>query len=185
MGLSYLQNKSWLEITREERLYCAFLYWDVKDREKDFISWLDDNYDLQLNSNAGWEIGYEVCFYRDLLKSRGKSVNPTQYPSKRTFDLCLFSEETIVIIEAKVQQMFKESQIYAFQKDRDDIPKIVGKEIDTKIIALASSRYYENYEKFGKKDILKNFDARISWAEIYDSYSQKDIYKQANNIYKK
>ncbi len=185
MGFSYLQDKSWLEITREERLYCAFLYWDVKDREKDFISWLDDNHDLQLDCDAGWEIGYEVCFYRDLLKSRGESVNPTQYSSKRTFDLCLFSEETILIIEAKVQQMFKESQICAFQKDRDDIPKIVGKEIDTKIIALASSHYYENYKKFGQNDILKKFDACISWAEIYDLYNQRDIYKQANDIYKK
>lgn len=185
MGFSYLQNKSWLEITREERLYCAFLYWDVKDREKNFISWLDDNYDLQLDSDAGWEIGYEVCFYRDLLKSRRESVNPKQYSSKRTFDLCLFSEETIVIIEAKVQQMFKESQICAFQKDRADIPKIIDKEIDTKIIALASSKYYENYEKFGQNDILKIFDACISWAEIYNSYNQRDIYKQANDIYKK
>ncbi|MBA7581357.1 hypothetical protein ES708_23259 [subsurface metagenome] len=185
MGFSYLQDKSWLEITREERLYCAFLYWDAKDREKDFISWLDDNHDLQLDSDAGWEIGYEVCFYRDLLKSRGESVNPTQYSSKRTFDLCLFSEETMVIIEAKVQQMFKESQIRAFQKDRDDIPKIVGKEIDTKIIALASSHYYENYDKFGQKDILKKFDACISWADIYDSYNPRYIYKQADDIYGK
>ena len=185
MGFSYLQNKNWLEITREERLYCAFLYWDIKDRKRNFISWLNDNHGLQLNRDAGWEIGYEVCFYRDLLKSRGESVNPTQYSSKRTFDLCLFSEETMVIIEAKVQQMFKESQICAFQKDRDDIPKIVGKEIDTKIIALASSKYYENYEKFGQNDMLKIFDACISWAEIYDSYNQRDIYKQANDIYKK
>lgn len=185
MGFSYLQNKNWLEITREERLYCAFLYWDIKDREKDFISWLDNNHGLQLDSDAKWEVGYEVCFYRDLLNSRGKSVNPTQYPSKRTFDLCLFSEEAMVIIEAKVQQMFKESQIRAFQKDRDDIPKIVGKEIDTKIIALASSQYYKNYEQFGQNDMLKTFDACISWVEIYDSYSQRDIYKQANDIYNK
>ena len=159
MGFSYLQGKSWLEITREERLYCAFLYWDVKDREKDFISWLNDSHGLQLDSDAGWEIGYEVCFYRDLLKSRGESVNPTQYSSKRTFDLCLFSEEAMVIIEAKVQQQFKESQIRAFQKDRDDIPKIVDKKIDTKIIALASSHYYENYDKFGQNDMLANFNA--------------------------
>ena len=162
MGFSYLQNKNWLEITREERLYCAFLYWDIKDREKNFISWLDDNHGLQLDSDAGWEIGYEVCFYRDLLKSRGESVNPIQYSSKRTFDLCLFSEEAMVIIEAKVRQMFKESQIRAFQKDRDDIPKIVDKKIDTKIIALASSRYYENYDKFGQNDLLKEFNACIS-----------------------
>jgi len=185
MGLSYLQNKNWLEITREERLYCAFLYWDIKDRERDFISWLNDNHGLQLNSDAGWEIGYEVCFYRDLLKSRGKSVSPTQYSSKRTFDLCLFSEETIVIIEAKVQQQFKESQIRAFQKDREDIQKIIDKEIDTKMIALASSHYYKHYNKFGRNDILKSFNACISWAEIYDSYSQRDIYKQADDIYNK
>lgn len=185
MGFSYLQGKSWLEITREERLYCAFLYWDIKGREKDFVSWLDDNHGLQLDSDAEWEVGYEVCFYRDLLKSRGKSVNPTQYSSKRTFDLCLFSEEAMVIIEAKVQQMFKESQMRAFQKDRDDIPKIVGKQIDTNIIALASSHYYENYDKFGQNDMLKKFNACISWAEIYDSYSQRDIYKQADDIYNK
>ena len=185
MGFSYLQDKNWLEITREERLYCAFLYWDIKGREKDFVSWLDNNHGLQLNSDAGWEVGYEVCFYRDLLKSRGKSVNPTQYSSKRTFDLCLFSEEAMVIIEAKVQQMFKESQIRAFQKDRDDIPKTVDRKIDTKIIALASSQYYKNYEKFGQNNILEYFDARISWIEIYDSYSKRNIYKQADDIYNK
>lgn len=185
MGFSYLQNSSWLKITREERLYCAFLYSDIRDREEDFILFLNNNHNMKLDSNTEWEAGYEVCFYRDLLRSRGESVNPTQYSSKRTFDLCLFSEDTIVIVEAKVQQMFKESQISTFQKDRDDIPKIIGKKIDTKIVALASSHYYENYKKFGQNDILKQFDACISWAEIYDLYNQKNIYQQANDMYKK
>jgi hypothetical protein len=186
MGFSYLQGKSWLDITREERLFCAFLYWDIRSREKDFVAWLNKNHGLQLDEEAQWEVGYEVCFYRDLLKSKGKSIINKQYSSKRTFDLCLFSESTIVVIEAKVQQGFEKSQIDDFKKDKDALMDITGNAVQVKFLALASSQYFDNYMKYGKgeKDLLDMFHARISWAQIYDSYNRRDLYQRADSIYK-
>jgi len=41
MGLSYLKNKNWSEITREERYFCAELYFAIKGNETDFVKWLN------------------------------------------------------------------------------------------------------------------------------------------------
>lgn len=185
MGFTYLGGKSWLDVTREERLFCSYLYWDVKGKERDFVLWLNENTDLGLEPDVDWEVGYEVCFYRDLLKSRGESLTSGGYSPKRTFDLCLFSEDTIVIIEAKVQQMFDDSQVDVFQKDRDDIPRITDKKTKVKVVALASSEYFENYAKYGRHDILSkpSFDAKISWKQIYALYPNR-VYLDADRKYR-
>jgi len=103
MGFIYLDGKNWIDVTREERLFCSYLYWDIKKSVKDFVSWLSTISGLALRFDDTWEVGYEVCFYRDLQKFRRKPLDLTRYSRKRTFDICLFSESTIVIIEAKVQ----------------------------------------------------------------------------------
>lgn len=185
MGFTYLDGKDWIEVTREERLFCSYLYWDIKGKEHRFIEWLNINSELRLKSEDTWEVGYEVCFYRDLQKFKGKPLDLTRFSGKRTFDLCLFSESTIIIIEAKVQQMFKESDIQEFQKDRTNIPELTGKDLNIHIIALASSRYYENYSKYGKKNILSepNFDTLISWKQMGELY-RKNIYFEAEKKYR-
>jgi len=186
MGFTYLGGKNWLDVTREERLFCSYLYWDIKDKEKDFILWLNENTDLELRVDDKWEVGYEVCFYRDLKKMKGESIRGTEYSPKRTFDLCLFSEDTIVIIEAKVQQGFDESQVKVFEKDRHDIRRITRKNIEVLVVALASSKYFDNYNRYGKHNILAKFDALITWEQMNDLYNNsRGIYLQANESYKK
>ena len=183
MGFTYLNGENWLDVTREERLFCSHLYQDIIGKEKGFILWLNENKKFDLKASDDWEVGYEVCFYRDLLKLRKESINSTDYSSKRTFDLCLFSENAIVIIEAKVQQMFNESQIKVFEKDRHDIRRITGKNIEVLVVALASSKYFDNYNRYGKHNILAKFDARITWEEMYDLY-KNEIYLKAKGKYK-
>ena len=183
MGFSYLNGKNWLDITREERLFCSYLYWDISGTERDFITWLNTNTKLRLNTDSNWEVGYEVCFYRDLLKLKGKPLRGSGYSQKRTFDLCLFSEDAIVIIEAKVQQMFDESQVKVFENDRHDVKRITGKNIEVLVVALASSKYFDNYDIYGKHNILAKFDARITWEEMYDLY-KNEIYLKAKGKYK-
>ena len=41
MGFEYLKNKTWLEITREERLFSAYLFFLIKENEGKFIFWLN------------------------------------------------------------------------------------------------------------------------------------------------
>ena len=109
MGLSYLEGRSWWEVSREERFFCAQLFHLVQQGGLvRFLSYLNARHDAGLVVDANWELAYEVCFYRDLWQSRGKKRRP--FSKKRTFDLCLFSDETIVVIEAKAQQKFDDDQ---------------------------------------------------------------------------
>ena len=66
MGLSYLNGKTWSEVTRDERFFCSHLYNLIQNNGiAQFLSYLNKNHRTNFDTNAYWEIGYEVCFYRD------------------------------------------------------------------------------------------------------------------------
>ncbi len=185
MGFKYFKGKSWIDISREERLYCAHLYFQIKSKELEFVKWLNVNKNMKLPEDVEWEVGYEVCLYRDYFKHfREDSIKDNkEYPQKRTFDLCLFSVSNIVIIEAKVQQGFESEQSGEFLKDELFIKKLLKSDIKVDMLLLASSKYYKNYPKHGKKETLDGFNFRISWMELYNHYSN-NLYLKADRIYK-
>jgi hypothetical protein len=197
MGFDYLRGSNWIDITREERFFCAYSYFDIKKDVNRFILWLNKNTipcnKSVLNFELGdWEVGYEACFYRDLrkinenvpdilskFKEKGCSL-------KRTFDICLFNERRIVVIEAKVHQSYDSEQIEHFKKDREKLPsileEIVGRKIGLDIVALASSEYD------CKEDTKKNFNAYVTWKQISDEYigaDNKNVYLLADMKYRK
>lgn len=190
MGFEYLKGKHWSEVTRDERFFCAELYFCIKQDIRMFIKWLKDNERYPFNDrdlNTKWEIGFEVCFYRDyiqafdsdnsdiLLKrsSDKNKVKSKKYSPKRTFDLCLFSESKIVIIEAKAQQGFNAKQNKEFKNDKKDINRLIGNHIEVGIIALASSIYFNNVNKYGNQ--LPEVFGRnnFSWKEMAKLYNNK------------
>jgi hypothetical protein len=182
MGFTYLKDKNWKDITREERLFCAELYFSIKRNEKKFIKWLNEKAKLNLSPNeieTEWEAGYEVCFYRDYIHEIKTSKD--EYPSKRTFDLCLFSPKNIVIIEAKAQQGFNQKQLNKIKNDKQLLKKLL-KEKCPKIymIALYSSKYSP------KQQTLDFFDGKFTWADLFKFFEQNPIFifKRANDIYK-
>ena len=173
----------WSSITREERFFCSHLYHGILGKEKEFVKWLNSKTKLNLNENTGWEISFEVCFYRDYLKSIGKSVKKYSYsrnklfPQKRTFDLCLFSQDHIVIIEAKVQQNFDEKQIKDLIKDKKMVTELLRRSdhsVKVDGILLCSKEY--SYED-------KRFPV-IYWSNVPDEFSN-DILNQADGKFKK
>ncbi|MFC2014257.1 hypothetical protein ACFLU8_05265 [Chloroflexota bacterium] len=199
MGLSYLKGKNWIEVTREERLFCSYLYCDIQKDVNSFLKLLKtqpQNYRgkvlSNLNNYGDWEIGFEVCFYRDiyyLYKSTGETASESlaSFPLKRTFDLCLFSESRIIIIEAKVQQGFDDKQIKYFLDDKNkyipEILGILGKTVQVDVVALASSQYFKNCTQ----DTINSFDAYITWQQISEKYKplkKINIYQQADIKYK-
>lgn len=193
MGFTYLKDKNWKDITREERLFCAELHFSIKRNEKIFIKWLNEKAKLNLSPNeieTEWEVGYEVCFYRDyiheikqewekyLITNKNKKG---KYPSKRTFDLCLFSAKNIIIIEAKAQQGFNQKQLNEIKKDKHLLNKLLEKKCPKiYIIALYSSKYSP------KQQTLDCFDGKFTWAEIPENFEKHltFIFKRANDIYK-
>ena len=128
-----------------------------------------------------------MCFYRDYWKKLGpanKSIKDSEYPPKRTFDLCLFSKDRIVIIEAKVQQGFESGQLEKFDKDKDKMKKLLrergqAKDIRIDLVGLYSSEYDPS------DPVLKKFDAKITWDMVAELYKEDEIIKKADGLYRK
>jgi hypothetical protein len=51
-GFSYLGNKRWNEITRDERYFCAELFFDIKQDVNQFVKWLNIQVTLGFNERS-------------------------------------------------------------------------------------------------------------------------------------
>jgi hypothetical protein len=222
VSITYLKDKSWNDISREERLFCSHLYHAIASLpdKKTLITKLNSlespvkgfTNNLNLSKDTNWEVGFEVCFFRDLLLAQGVSVRGMKnngggyFSEKRTFDLCLFSQKELVIIEAKAQQGLTRKQCDVFQNDQDKIKELYdvlmkNKNVNSrpkhiKLVILASSHYFISPSFIFKKGVGKKFindnkdnpylSALISWKQISESIFPADpIFKNADDIYKK
>jgi len=219
MGINYLNNKSWNEITREERVFCSYLYHSILSLRdiKEFITKLNGidspiasfKNKLNLSIETPWEVGFEVCFYRDLLFAIGPSLRKVNaqanlhFSEKRTFDLCLFSNDELVIIEAKAYQGLSLKQNDDFKKDKEQIKKLfrylkeagfTNEMPKVKLLILASSKYFSSKSFVAEKGIGKRFTddnanndylcGLISWQQISDQIFPGDpIFKRADDVY--
>lgn len=219
MGLSYLNNKCWAEVTREERFFCAHL-WELlrRDRAQQLgrhlirrqvpsdgvsIPWFHDKLAKRIGDGEVREVGFEVCFYRDwpfgendLKLAQRKVDDAISSPSlaqaetssntrkgflKRTFDLCLFLDNEIVIVEAKAQQGFGTKQMSTFQEDRLLISEILQWNPEqVHLVALTSSRY-----KNPQANTRKVFEdgGWITWKFLADCYAPDPILAHADLTY--
>lgn len=224
MGFEYLNGKNWIDVTREERLFCAHLYHKINSPQnaKEFIKWINTiespvkefKNQNSLNSETDWEVSFETCFYRDLLKNYGYGVREkfeelAKIESigadavnliKRTFDLVLFSKDTIIIIEAKAagklcSKQFKEFEVEeklitgVFQYLNIKPPKIV-------FYILTAHKYYfsrafTSPNGIGKINIIDKqinneckVNSLLSWKQILDSEMFSDnIFRRAEEVY--
>jgi hypothetical protein len=175
MGLKYLDGKAWADVTREERFFCARLYGRILgETPSTFVGWLRDTHGFALDPEAGWEAAYEACFYRDLWHHRRKSG--ALYSPKRTFDLALFSDDAIVIVEAKAQQPFDEAQAETFALDRAQVVKETGVQT-VLLLGLCSSHCVV------PPAVSAVFDGSIlSWKELATRYTDP-VLARADDIY--
>ena len=165
---SLLNGYKWSEITREERFFCAHLYHLMIKNQAQTMLWIKNNLYPEINLEKTWEIGYEVCFYRDYYfwfkeeSSRAANLSP-----KRTFDLALFSDDELIIIEAKVHEIFKKAQVAAVFEDKQRIKTLFNKKVNVLCYALAPSKYFENSNTFKQKWLNKDFfDDKITWKQM-------------------
>jgi hypothetical protein len=169
MSIDYLDDQPWDAWSREERLFCAVLYEYARRDSADFARWLIDTAPVAAVQGEGdWDLGYEVCFYRDYLKRRNacdssiKTARGAGYPFKRTFDLCLFGERAIIIIEAKVCQGFEADQNEAFRDDIEYVQRAIGRPgFPVFIVPLATTHYLES----PRTSIDSLFTGSITWAQ--------------------
>ncbi|MCB0786574.1 MAG: hypothetical protein KDC02_20500 [Flavobacteriales bacterium] len=176
--IPYLGDHPWSAISREERFFCAELFFTLSRMKslKPFIAWLNAQCDLDLPEDDHWNVGYEVCFYRDLAHAVGlagtKSIRDKKVPGtenepfmfKRTFDLALFHPEHLIIMEAKAQQGLTSKQLSVFSKDRRDIEALLeamNAEVPkVHLLLLAQQRYLDSKRGKAKEKV---FAGGISW----------------------
>ena len=176
MGFKYFAGACWTDITRDERFFCQRLYELIKAEPiLDFANYLSTKLHLSIPLAGEWEIGYEVCFYRDLWQHRnrqGKLFSP-----KRTFDLCLFGESAIFIIEAKAAGDFDPDQNEVFKRDITEVRRLTGIE-NVQLVGLCSSKCRSDQSSestFGNKV--------IRWNELAERYRNDEILNRADYIY--
>lgn len=184
MTLPYFMNRPWTSWSREERLFCAVLWEHGRRDAPAFAGWLIDAAGLDLSPAGEWDLGYEACFYRDVLwHKNGLTAAGSSLPYKRTFDLCLFGEATVIVIEAKVCETFKPIQCADFARDAERIRTLEGMEkLDIKLVALASTRYFTNQPKHSP-EALRVFDGKVSWLQAAQRYDDPLLW-QADRMYK-
>lgn len=186
MGISYLDGRPWSDWTREERFFCAVLYSQAVKDPRRFAACLIDKAKLRVDLRGEWDLGYEVCFYRDYLWRKGlATARESGLPAKRTFDLCVFGERDIIIIEAKVCEPFDTRQNEVFWEDRDNINEKLGlKNLGVHVVALASSRYFAGKVKPGT---LAGFGGRIEWRQLAAEYGEdsglSSLLNRADSMY--
>jgi hypothetical protein len=168
-------EKTWSQVTRDERYFCAELFFEIRANPEPFLKLIG-------RSGKSYDFGYEACFYRDFLKNKDLSARKEKFPFKRTFDMLLLSENEIIIIEAKAFMGFDNKQLPYFTKDRELIPdmfKLVKSEAPkVSILAIHSSKYSP------AESTRKYFDKLIMWKDIADEYGSKnEILQRADDIY--
>lgn len=207
MTRPYFPNgKSWLlNISREERLFCTHLYEALrkKDNRRKFIDKLKAASGKEKISKAAlqkdnYEIGYEVCFYRDLAKAHDRAdLTPKSggFSPKRTFDLCLFGERYLVIVEAKAQACFDLKQLENLKEETLKFLKELGVEyqdLEIVIVCLGSSvllRGEHSSRKQHTKKVKCKCDFIVTWKDLSKLESNdkefSEIMKRADSCYKK
>lgn len=178
--LPYLHGKNWTAISREERLFCAELYFMLSRMSdlKPVVQWMNEQCPkLQLLVDDSWSVGYEVCFYRDHIHTfhfngtgsiRDKMVPNHERPfmSKRTFDLVLFHPKHLVIIEAKAQQGLDNEQVTIFQRDKEDLQALLAELApDVHLVLLCSQAYHT---KPRARSLRDRFDGSITWRGLHE-----------------
>lgn len=176
MSLSYLNYKTWSEVTRDERFFCSHLFYLIEENGiSDFLNYLNLKYDCTFDTSCYWEIAYEACFYRDLWQLRKRKTK--LYSPKRTFDLCLLSENSIIIIEAKSKQNFEIDQVESFKRDKEQVKIETGVE-KVYLSGLKSSKCPVPPE------IEIAFNGPVfTWDELSTYYNNDKILQRADDIY--
>jgi hypothetical protein len=180
MSVSYLKHQPWSRWSREERLFCAVLFEHARRAPAEFAKWLIVEAKLGVQADDTWDLGFEVRFYREFLWQQNRTARVDGLPPKRTFDLCLFGERAVIVIEAKVCEAFGAKQNTDIGRDKGLVRRLIGRdELVVNVVAIASSKYFET----APESTLDVFDGRVTWAQVARRYPDP-LLAQADGMYR-
>ena len=192
--VQWLDGKTWLDITREERNFCADLYLEIRDHPKEFVRFINECHvcsknasGKSLNETENWEVAYEMAYYRDLRHSNKAKGHEAEGNKQRKFDLALISDRQLVIVEAKAQGGFSSDDIKNYKKDLADIRESrEDQDVSVFLVLLCSSRWFcSKNRKVETKDVA---DYVITWKDLAGNSSivcskSKSSFCRAEKVY--
>jgi hypothetical protein len=177
MGFSWLDGQTWSQVTRDERFFCQALYNHIlAEGAGAFVRHLVADHRLQVDPGGEWEAAYEAVFYRDLWQHRGRQ-GPL-YSPKRTFDLALFGEHAIVVIEAKAAQGFDPDQNRVFERDIAEIKRQTGVPV-VHLVGLCSSK-----ARLSPRTRSTFTGPVLRWADLAARYDDAPLLQRADDVYR-
>lgn len=204
MQIKGVGTRTWLEVTREEREFCAILFQLIKENPQKFATFLNrcvtplGRRSCDLLEDQNWEVGFEVALYRDIEFCGGPSATPHAdckfYVNRsserramlaRKFDLALMRDDYFVVIEAKAEGFFKKEDVSKLEDDRLCIPRCFGSE-DAKVlvIGICSSKYNPRFAKEQATKFSKGFDGFVTWSELAAHYlNGRDVFLRADDVH--
>lgn len=192
--MSWLKNKKWVGITREERHFCAILYAELRNRPGDLVRFINQYSTHQkrtamdiLDPTKEWELAFEMAYYRDLNHAELAVGNESRGNPHRKFDLALLAANELVIFEAKAQGGFSNADKESYQKDLKNIYES-RPSLDVRLVVLCSSRWFDSANRKIKIECVAN--NVITWrslaAEIQSlSNESRNSFNRADAIYGK
>lgn len=121
-----------------------------------------------------------------MYKAIPTATRPVHFNSlaQTTFDLALFSDDAIIVIEAKGLESFGTAQLLRIHGIKDDVRALCGSNVTVVVYGLISSKYFTNISGPPMTASLHLLDGLLSWDALAKAYSGCSTLSQAEAIYK-
>lgn len=165
------------DLTRTEVFFTSSLHYAHQDNQHAIAKLLSKKLGLPDSLNVT-DSCYEVCLFRDLAKA-GYITRQSKSLEKQTFDnIFVLSDNSIVLVEAKAQQCFSNSQLNQMKKAREIIMQSSLPWVQVYLVGIISSRYSPKVETINK------FNGIIRWSELSEVFTcYRKVFDRADSIY--
>jgi len=172
-----MEIKKLSEITRTEVFFTGSLYHACIKNKDAIESLLISKLGLE-ETEVITDSGHEVCFFRDFAKEGYINRENASF-EKQTFDnVFIFSENTVVLIEAKAHQGFSPKQVRYMPDAAEKIKKSRQLPFEkVHLVGICSSKYSP------RPNTVRDLDAVITWAEVAMCFHDDSVFLRADNIY--
>ena len=169
----FIDGKTWREVTRTERYFVWRLASLIMNDPQYFVDKVLIQH-LNLNSHLSelkWDVSTDVHLFRDIrFYMQRKPCEGQEYEhlsDSMEFDLVLFSNELLVIFEAKAWCKYEPDQLVKFKNELKSFSELSELDLKTKMFGIHSSRYSPT------ETTLSGFHNKgyITWQQLHSVYS--------------
>ena len=197
----FATGQSWASLNRSERAFCAALYRHDLARPGSLAAAIGlhckappqrgTKWDwnsapvIAVPKADAWETALEACFFRDMYRAKPTATKPKNFNAlaQTTFDLVLFSDDAIIVIEAKGIESFSTAQLRRIAGIKSGMSALVGNSVQVLFYGLISSKYLRNISNRPAAGELYQLDGLVAWRDLAAFYEACPLLAQADAVY--